>query len=531
MALEKIVKKNGREYLQLISPANGEKIFNPITEITGENILINNEEEVRKIVAESRETFKYFWGRLTQKSKGHYFQTLKHAIVKHADEIAELINKEMGKPLVECYEEVITSLDMLNYYRKKGLSTKREFKGTSPANMFKKIKTTQPPSLRGKKSGVSAAITPWNYPFMVHFSIAARSLFYGNTLIIKPSEQAPYSAEFVKHLAEEAWEKCGFKRFWKFPPIRIIQGNGRVGKLLVDLLNEEKIDFLIFCGSSAVGRKIKHAASDKSKLELLLGGKDPFIILEDCDLDMTIDVLMGACLYNAGQSCSSTERIYVAEGLKDVVIEKVLEKVKEIKVGHDPNDPYIDIGPIMNKRQFDIIMDHIKDAKTRGAKILFGGKRMTGGIYNEGYFIPPTVLVNVDHTMKIMTEETFGPMVPIMTFKTEEEAISLANDSKFGLTASVWTKDIKRGEKLAEQLEAGTAYVNDTFWTASEPKVHWPGAKESGNFIDETPPFEDKVVAITKGTKIDKAGFFWLKKNTPKKLRIIKTLVKYAYKM
>lgn len=529
MALEKIIKKKGREYLQLINPANEKKIFNPVSKMRGDDILINNEQEVRKIVAETREAYK-FWKHNTPEKRKRFFRTLKHIIVKHADEIAGLINEEMGKPMVECYEEVMVSLDMLNYYQSKGLATSREFKGTSPANMFKKVKTTEVPSLRGQQLGVSAAITPWNYPFMVHFNIAARSLFYGNALIIKPSEQVPYSAEFIKYLVDKAWEKSGLKKYWEYPPIRVAQGDYRIGKLLIDLLNEEKINFLLFCGSSEIGRKIKQTTNDKDKLELLLGGKDPFIILEDCDLDMAVDVLMGACLYNGGQSCSSTERVYVAESIADVVIEKVLEKVRKIKVGYDPDDPFIDTGPIMNKRQFDIIISHMQDAKSKGAKILFGGK-LTGGIYDLGYYIAPSVLVNVDHSMNIMTEETFGPMIPIMTFKTEEEAVELANDSRFGLTASIWTKDIKRGEKLAERIEAGTVYVNDTFWTASEPKVHWPGAKESGNFIDEQASFEDKVIAITKGNRIDKAGFFWLKKNTIKKQRIIKTLVKQMYRL
>lgn len=530
MALEKIIEKEERTYLQLINPANGEKIFNPVSGKTGEDILINNESEVRTIVAQARQSYN-FWGSLSKKQRKRYFQTLKHVIAAHTDEIARLIVEENGKPLVEAYEEVMVGLDMLNYYKSKGFASSREFKGTSPVNMCKRIKTTMVPSLRGNHLGVASAIIPWNYPFMIPINVIVRILAYGNTTIIKPSEQVPLCSEMLKYLADKAWEKSGFSKSCKYGPIQIVQGRSPVGKLMVDLLNEEKIDFLIFCGSSDVGRKIKQVTNDKDKLELLLGGKDPFVVLGDCDLDMTLSVVMGACLYNGGQSCSSTERIYVAEKIADAFTKGVLEKIKEIKVGYDPTDPYVDIGPMMNKNQFDVIMDHINDAVAKGAKILFGGKRLTGGIYDKGYYIEPTVLVNVDHSMRIMTEETFGPMIPIMTFETEEEAINLANDSRFGLTASIWTKDIKRGEKLAEKLDVGTAYVNDTFWTASEPKVHWPGAKESGNFIDEKAPFEDKVIAITKGNKIDKASFFWLKKNTPKKLRIIKSLAKYAYKL
>lgn len=533
MALEKTINEKGRNYLQLINPANGKKIFNPVSGKTGENILINNEKEVRTIVAEARESFN-FWGSLTKKERKRFLKTFKHVIAAHADAIAQLIVEESGKPLVEAYEEIMVILDMLNYYQSKGLTDSRKCRGTSPVNMCKRIKTTMVPGLRGKQMGVAAAITPWNYSFMIPLNIGVRSLAYGNTIIIKASEQTPYAAEFIRHLTDKAWEKSGFDKSCEFSPIRIVQGDYTVGKLLVALLNEEMIDFILFCGSSGAGRKVKKTAKDKNKLELLLGGKDPFIILEDCDLDMTAGVVMGACLYNGGQSCSSTERVYVAEKIADTFIKKVLEKAKEMKVGYDPHDPYVDIGPMMNPHQGNIIMDHIQDAEAKGAEILFGGKRLTGGtdgIYDKGYYIEPTVLVNVNHNMKIMTEETFGPMIPIMTFKTEEEAIQLANDSRFGLTASIWTKDIERGEKLAEKIKAGTVYVNDTFWTASEPRVHWPGAKESGNFIDEQAPYKDKVIAVTRGNLIDKASFFWLKKNTPKKLRIIKTLVRYAYKL
>lgn len=520
MALDNIIEiEENRRYLQLCNPASGEKI--------PAGVLINTDDEIRDEVRKVRNAH-FFWNALGTKNRSVYFKALQKQIVKNSSYIVHWISKENGKNIAECYEEIAVVLGLLQAYRKNGFAYATKFHG-SALNSFKKIKTTIFPASRGKNHGVVGVITPWNYPFMIPMNIAIRSLFYGNTVVLKPSEQTPFGGEMIRYLAAQAWEDCGFAEKCDYRPITLIQGDGAVGKMLINLLNEEKIDFVVFCGSSESGRAIKKSVLRKDRIELLLGGKDALIVLEDADLKMATKALVGGALFNAGQSCSSVERIYVAKNIYVSVVQRVLDMVKKMKVGYDPNDPNIDIGPIMNKRQFDILMDHLADAKFNGARILYGGKRLTGGIYDKGYYLPPTVLVDVNHTMKIMTEETFGPIIPIMTAETEDELIRLANDSKFGLTASVWTKDIAGGEQIAEQLEAGTVYVNDVFWTASEPKVHWPGAKESGNGIEEGDPLFDRVIAITRGNLVDRLSQFWLSKNTPGKIRLFKIIVKYGY--
>lgn len=530
MALEKVAEMEGRSYLELVNPANGEKIFNPVTGTSGDRILINTEKEVSAAVNKAGAAYR-FWRFLSVKERGRYFQALKHEIVKHSDAIAKLIGEETGKNTAECWEEIVVVLELLNNHRKKGLAGSKKFRGGA-LNICKKISTSIVPDSRRKEFGVAGVITPWNYPFMIPLNIITRTLFYGNTVVLKPSEQTPYCGELIRYLAKQAWEKSGLQKHSEsLNPITVIQGDGEVGKTMVDLLNKDEINFLFLCGSSGAGSKVKQAAKDKSKLELLLGGKDALIILEDADLDKATDAVVGGCLFNTGQSCSSVERVYVAESIADQVISRVLEKVRKMQIGYNPEDHSVDLGPIMNKRQFFVLLDHLLDAKSKGVKILCGGKGLYRGIYDNGYWFEPTVLVDVNHRMQIMTEETFGPMIPIMTAKSEEELIQLANDSRFGLTASIWTKDLQRGKRIAERIQAGTVYVNDLFWTATESKVHWPGAKESGNAIgEEGSVFKDQVIAVTKGGWLDRMSSFWLKKNTPGKVRILKTLVKVGYR-
>lgn len=524
MALKSIVMCDGREYLYLVNPANGEPVSFP-----GEHgvVPISGRSDI-SITVEKAKTAHRFWRSLSIKERGRFFRALQKEIIERADLIARLIGEENGKNTAECLEEIIAALQLLQAYRKRGFSSATTFRGTIP-NFCKRIITTIPPATKGKEFGVTAAIMPWNYPFMIPLNILTRCLFYGNVVVLKPSEQVPLCGELIRALAWHAWKRCGYARNCLWSPVQIVQGDYRTGKALVDLLNEGIIDNLLFCGSSEAGKKVKIAVHDKSKLELLLGGKDALIVLEDADLDFAVDVLVGGCLFNTGQSCSSIERVYVAESIAHSLVGKVVAKVKRLHVGYDPTDYTIDLGPVMNKRQFDIIMDHLYDAVSKGATILYGGKRLFGDIYNKGLYLEPTVLVNVTHDMDIMTEETFGPIIPIMVTKDEDELVKLANDSRFGLTASLWTKDMEKAERLARRIEVGTVYVNDVFWTAAEPKVHWPAAKDSGNAVGEVDTSTDKVIAMTRGNVIDRLSLFWLGKNTPAKVRLLKLFVRYGF--
>jgi succinate-semialdehyde dehydrogenase/glutarate-semialdehyde dehydrogenase len=233
----------------------------------------------------------------------------------------------------------------------------------------------------------------------------------------------------------------------------------------------------MFTGSVPIGKKIMELASrNLTNLTLELGGKDPMIILKDADLDKASRGAVWAAFMNAGQSCGSVERVYVAKEIADEFTERVLALTRELKVGN-PLEPGTDMGPMANPGQLKVVEEHIQDAEAKGARLLCGGRRMTD---LAGYFIQPAVLTQVDHSMKIMTEETFGPALPIMTFSGLEEALALANDSPYGLTASVWTTDKKSAVWMADRLEAGTVTMNDHMITFVEPKAIWGGIKQTG---------------------------------------------------
>jgi succinate-semialdehyde dehydrogenase/glutarate-semialdehyde dehydrogenase len=232
----------------------------------------------------------------------------------------------------------------------------------------------------------------------------------------------------------------------------------------------------MFTGSVATGKRVAEAAAKYlTPVVLELGGKDPMIVLEDADLENAARGAVWGAFANSGQACASVERCYVQESIAPKFIERVLAETGSLKQGLGTGDT-IDVGAMSNERQLQIVSDHVDDAKRRGALVLTGGRR--GNL--DGLFYEPTVLTNVDHNMAIMRDETFGPVLPIMTFKTEDEAINLANDSVYGLTASVWTRNIGKGQRLAERIEAGTVMVNEVVYTHGIAQTPWGGVKESG---------------------------------------------------
>jgi succinate-semialdehyde dehydrogenase/glutarate-semialdehyde dehydrogenase len=233
----------------------------------------------------------------------------------------------------------------------------------------------------------------------------------------------------------------------------------------------------MFTGSVATGKRVAEAAAKYlTPVVLELGGKDPMIVLEDADIENAARAAVWGAFANAGQACASVERCYVQESIAAKFIEQVVAETESLKQGLGTEDG-IDIGAMSNGRQLQIVADHVSDARQRGAKILTGGRR---GANPEGFFYEPTVLTNVDHDMAIMRDETFGPVLPVMIFKTEEEAIKLANDSVYGLTASVWTRNIRRGQRIAERIDAGTVMVNEVVYTHGIAQTPWGGVKDSG---------------------------------------------------
>jgi len=307
--------------------------------------------------------------------------------------------------------------------------------------------------------GVVGIISPWNFPLSIPIGQVVMGLMAGNAILLKPSEMTPLTALWAGRLFKDAGLPEGL--------LQILTGDGVTGAALA----ESGVDKLFFTGSVGTGRKLAESAARRfMPIVLELGGKDPMIVCADAPMERTVNGALWGAFYNCGQACASVERLYVVKAVAEPFISAVVEKTKALRIGTD-------IGPMISERQMQIVLDHIADAVARGAKVLTGGRRVEN---RPGYFLEPAVLVNVDHTMRIMQEETFGPVLPIMVVEDEEAAIQAANDTRFGLLASVWSRDSRRARKIAARIEAGSVIINDAIYTHGACETPWCGRKESG---------------------------------------------------
>jgi acyl-CoA reductase-like NAD-dependent aldehyde dehydrogenase len=318
--------------------------------------------------------------------------------------------------------------------------------------------------LRYRPLGLIGVIGPWNYPLTNSFGDCIPALAAGNSVILKPSEVTPLTSL----LMAEGLLECGLPE----NVLQIATGRGATGAALI-----EEVDMIMFTGSTRTGTKVAETAARRLiPASLELGGKDPMIVLSDADLERAANFATYYSMQNAGQTCISIERVYVEEPVYDEFVAKVSEKVGALRVGQPSGPGSVEVGAITFPPQLETIKDHVEDARQKGARILTGGKEVPGA----GRFYEPTVLVDVDHTMKCMTEETFGPTLPIMKVRDADEAVRLANDSPYGLGASVFSRDTQRGEAVARRLESGAANVNDAMINYTVLELPMGGAKSSG---------------------------------------------------
>jgi acyl-CoA reductase-like NAD-dependent aldehyde dehydrogenase len=319
--------------------------------------------------------------------------------------------------------------------------------------------------LRYRPLGLIGVIGPWNYPLTNSFGDCIPALAAGNSVILKPSEVTPLTSL----LMAEGLRECGLPEH----VLQIATGRGATGAALI-----EHVDMIMFTGSTRTGRKVAEAAARRLiPASLELGGKDPMIVLSDADLERAANFATYYSMQNAGQTCISIERAYVEEPVYDEFVAKVSDKVRALRVGAPQGPGSVEVGAITFPPQMKTIEDHVADAVDKGARVLTGGRAVESG---PGRFYEPTVLVDVDHTMKCMTEETFGPTLPIMKVADAEEAVRLANDSPYGLGSSVFTRDTERGEQIARRLETGAANVNDAMINYTVLEMPMGGAKASG---------------------------------------------------
>jgi succinate-semialdehyde dehydrogenase / glutarate-semialdehyde dehydrogenase len=368
------------------------------------------------------------------------------------------IRAETGKNEIGSWLEVVVIDTVVAYYhhhapRILSRKTRRSlFPGKQTARVYY------------KPHGVCGFITPWNYPLNNAFIDLIPALIAGNTVLLKPSEITPYTAIY----AVELMVKAGIPK----DVIQIVTGDGQTGAALLDV-----VDYISFTGSTATGRKIAMRAAERLiPCSLELGGKDPLIILNDVDVDLAASGTLIGALENAGQVCISTERVYVEDGVYDRYVERIRHYANQLTVGS--GDGYgVHVGSLTNERELLRAEEQVKDALEKGAELISGGKRRPDlGLL----FYEPTVLANVNHDMLVMREETFGPLVPIMRVKDADEAIRFANDSEYGLSAAIFTKDLKRGEELATKIDSGDVCVNTTQWTFGTPSLPMGGVKNSG---------------------------------------------------
>ena len=330
---------------------------------------------------------------------------------------------------------------------------------------------TSAPLVKGRKLivryeplGLIGVIGPWNYPLTNSFGDCIPALAAGNSVILKPSELTPMTSL----LMAEALRECGLPE----GVFQVATGRGETGAAVVD-----EVDMIMFTGSTATGKKVAaRAAESLTPVQLELGGKDPMIVLADADVERAANSAVYYAMQNGGQTCISVERVYVEEPVYDEFVAKVVDKVRALRQGVPQGPGSVDVGAITMPKQLDIIESHVEDARAKGARVLVGGKRGAG----PGRFYEPTVIVDVDHSMQAMTEETFGPTLPIMKVRDAEEALRLANDSNYGLAGSVFTKDLARGEALARRVESGAVDVNDVMIGYSALELPMGGWKESG---------------------------------------------------
>lgn len=435
--------------------------YNPATGDEVGRAHCHSAEEVKSVVDRSRVAFKS-WRQTSYAERRRLIMAAREVILAETDAVAHLISDESGKPFGEAIAmEIAPVLDLMQYFARK----------TEKLLAPKKISIGLY-ALLGRSSkivyhplGVVGIIPAWNYPFSIPLGETVMALMAGNTVVIKPAE----ITTMVGLKIGEIFEKAGFPK----DTVQIVTGDGSTGAALVDAVPDK----IMFTGSVATGKKIAAAAAKNLVSTVLeLGGKDPMIVFEDADLELAAGGAVWGAFCNSGQSCSSVERLYVHEKVVDELTKKIVEKTKQMKQGVGDRED-VSIGAMSSERQVNIVEDHVDDFRASGAKIETGGRRNPE---LEGLFYEPTVISGAHNDMRAMQEETFGPTLPIATFSTEEEAIRLANDSEFGLTASVWTRDYAKGKRVAQQIESGSVCVNEVLYTHGIGQTPWGGFKNSG---------------------------------------------------
>lgn len=425
--------------------------YNPATHDLVGTVPIYSAAEVDAAVARARGAADR-WGALSFEARAEELTAFRKALAAHADEIADLLHRENGKPELEALVEVIIALSHVKH------AAACAERAMAPRRVSPGVLANFRATISYHPLGVIGVIGPWNYPLFTPMGSIAYALAAGNAVVWKPSELTPLLAVKVAEIAAQTFALPDL--------LQVVTGAGATGAALANAA----VDKIAFTGSAATGRRVMAAAAERLTPVLLeLGGKDPMIVAEDADLARAAEACVYGALTNAGQSCVSVERVYVADAVHDRFVDEVVKQVRALKVGGDDGQ----IGAMTSTAQIAIVKDHLEDAIEKGAKVLTGGLDAISGNY-----IQPTVLTDVDHHMKVMNEETFGPVIPIQRVSSLDEAVKLANDTKYGLGSAVFAG--KGARALAARLRAGMTSINSVLSFAGIPSLPFGGIGESG---------------------------------------------------
>ncbi|HET9102308.1 MAG TPA: aldehyde dehydrogenase family protein [Solirubrobacteraceae bacterium] len=404
-----------------------------------------------------------FWSQLTLRDRARYMQRAAQVLIDESDSIRDLISAEQGKPRNEAFSmEILPTIDALSWIAREG----QQILADEPVAMPQLFLKTKQSAFVYEPLGVIGVIAPWNYPWSIPFGEVAIALMAGNGVVLKPASLTPLIGERIVHVFERAGVPEGL--------VRTVHGPG-TGAAVV----QSRAAKIFFTGSVETGRGVGEACARQLKGAVLeLGGKDPMVVLGDANLEHAISGALWGGFANAGQTCSGIERVYVMRAVADRFIAGVVRGAQALRVG-DPLSWDTEIGPMVSREQFELVDELVTDAVAAGATLHCGGPvPAPAGL--SGDFYAPAVLTGVTHEMRIMREEIFGPVVPITVCDSEDEALALANDSVFGLGASVWTSDRARGERFAAELQAGMVWINDHMFSHGACQCAWGGIKESG---------------------------------------------------
>lgn len=442
---------------QQLDSEKTETIFNPATMEAITDVAYGGEEETELAIDAATNAFK-LWSTMTGRERSRILYKAAELLREDADRIGTILTTEQGKPLPEAIGEVKGAAEFLLWYAEEA---SRGYGEWLPSSIKSKRMIVIPQPV-----GVVGAITPWNFPASMITRKIGPALAAGCTVILKPASETPLSAIEIVKVFERAGMPDGV--------VNLITGDSKaIGETM---LTNKAVRMITFTGSTAVGKYLMRESADHvKKLSLELGGHAPFIAFEDADIDKATTMALGSKFRNSGQTCICTNRLYVHESIAEQFTDRLTQKVEKLKVGSGL-DQGTDLGPLINEQAVAKVQDHLNDAVQKGAKVLSGGKKWDGHL--SGNFFEPTVVADTKDDMKIMSEETFGPIIPIQTFSDEDVVIDKANDTDYGLAAFIFTENTSRALRVSEKLEYGIVGVNDVF--PATPEAPFGGIKQSG---------------------------------------------------